>query len=210
MALERLVALYPTPEYWTDLIYRVMKKPGFSDRLLLDYYRLQFQNGKIEDGSDFVDMAELALLAGLPVEAKTAIDAGYAANLLGTGKEATKHKQLRDRVNKQAADDIKSLDAGEAAAKNAKTGIGMVNIGYNYVINGQYDKGLALMEQGIAKGGLKSPEEAKLHLGMAYLKAGKRDKATETLKSVQGRDGSADFARLWLLVPADKFAPAAK
>lgn len=210
VALERLVALYPTPEFWTDLIYRVMKKPGFSDRLLLDYYRLQFLNGKLEDATDFVDMAELALLAGLPAEAKTAIEAGYAANVLGTGKEATKHKQLRDRVNKQAADDIKSLDAGEAAAKNAKTGIGLVNIGYNYVINGQYDKGLGLMEQGIAKGGLKSPDEAKLHLGMAYLRAGKRDKAVETLKSVQGRDGSADFARLWLLVPANKFAPEAK
>ena len=210
VALERMVALYPKPEFWADLLYRVTKKPGFSDRLLLDYYRLLILNDKFEDGAQFVDMAELALLAGLPVEAKTAIDAGYAANLLGTGKEATKHKQLRDRVNKQAADDVKSLDAGEAAAKNAKTGIGMVNIGYNYVINGQFDKGLALMEQGIAKGGLKSPDEAKLHLGVAYLKAGKRDKAVETLKPIQGRDGSGDLARLWLLVPADKFAPVAK
>lgn len=210
VALERMVALYPKPEFWADLLYRVTKKTGFSDRLLLDYYRLLILNDKFEDGAQFVDMAELALLAGLPVEAKTAIDAGYAANLLGTGKEAAKHKQLRDRVNKQAADDVKSLDAGEAAAKNAKTGIGMVNIGYNYVVNGQYDKGLALMEQGIAKGGLKSPDEAKLHLGMAYLKAGKRDKAVETLKSVQGRDGSGDLARLWLLVPEDKFAPVAK
>ncbi len=210
LALERLVELYPTPEYWAGLIYSVTKKPGFSERMQLDYYRLLLLNDKIEDAADFVDMAELALLAGSPAEAKAAMDAGYTANVLGTGKEAAKQKQLRDRVNKQAADDIKSLDAGEAAAKNAKTGIGLVNIGYNYIVNGQYDKGLSLMEQGIAKGGLKYPEEAKLHLGMAYLKAGKRDKAVETLKSVKGSDGSADFARLWLLVPADKFAPAAK
>ncbi|BBB64311.1 MULTISPECIES: tetratricopeptide repeat protein [unclassified Undibacterium] len=210
LALERLVALYPTPEYWAGLIYSVTKKPGFSERMQLDYYRLLLLNDKIEDAADFVDMAELALLAGSPAEAKAAMDAGYAANVLGTGKEAAKQKQLRDRVNKQAADDIKSLDAGEAAAKNAKTGIGLVNIGYNYIVNGQYDKGLTLMEQGIAKGGLKYPEEAKLHLGMAYLKAGKRDKAAEILKSVKGSDGSADFARLWLLVPANKFAPEAK
>lgn len=209
-ALERIVALYPKPEYWADLLYRVTHKTGFSDRMLLDYYRLLILNYKLEDAEQFVDMAELALQAGLPVEAKIAIDAGYAENLLGTGKEAAKHKQLRDRVYKQAADDIKNLDAGETAAKNAKTGVGMVNIGFNYVMNGQYDKGVALMEQGMAKGGLKYVDESKLHLGIAYLKAGKRDKATEILQSIQSKDGTADFARFWLMVPADKLATAAK
>jgi hypothetical protein len=78
----------------------------------------------------------------------------------------------------------------------------MVNIGYNYVLNGQFDKGIALIEQGIAKGGLKSVDEAKLHLGMAYLHAGNRDKAKEVFKSIQSNDGAADLGRLWLLVPA--------
>ena len=210
--LERMLELYPQKEYWGDLIYRIERKPGFSERLRLDLYRLLLATDKFDDGAQYMDMAELALLAGLPVEAKTAIDAGYAINLLGTGKDAAKHKQLRDKVYKQAADDTKNLDAGEAAAKNAKTGVGMLNYGYNYVINGQFDKGVALMEQGLAKGGLKSVDEAKLHLGIAYLKAGKRDKAVETLKSVQSTDGASDIARLWLLVPTENLnaVPGAK
>lgn len=198
--LERVVQHYPTREYWGDLIYRTEHKPGFSDRLRLDLYRLLLITKNIDDAGQYVEMAELALLAGLPAEAKTTIDAGYASGLLGTGKEAAKHKQLRDRVYKQAAEDIKTLDAGETSAKNAKTGTGLVNIGYNYVINAQAEKGIALMEQGIAKGGLKSMDEAKLHLGMAYLQSGNRDKALEVFKSIQGTDGAADLARLWTYV----------
>ncbi|PXX45315.1 tetratricopeptide repeat protein [Undibacterium pigrum] len=210
--LERLIELYPQKEYWADILYTIENRPGFSDRLRLDMYRLLLATNNLEEGPQFVEMTELALLAGLPAEAKTTVDAGYAANLLGTGKDASKHKQLRDKVNKQAADDIKTLDAGEASAKSAKTGVGLLNIGYNYVINGQHEKGLALMEQGLAKGGLKSVDEAKLHLGMAYLQAGNRDKAKEILKSIQSKDGAADLARLWLLVPpaGSKAAPAAK
>lgn len=198
--LERMVAHYPKKEYWADLLYRIPNKPNFSERLRLDWYRLMLATDSLEEAPQYVEMTELALLAGLPVEAKKVVDAGYTANMLGVGKDAAKHKQLRDKVNKQAADDIKSMEAGEAAAKAAKNGVGMVNMGYNYVINAQAAKGIALIEQGIAKGGLKAPEEAKLHLGMAYLQAGNKAKAAEIFKTIQGTDGTADLSKLWLLV----------
>lgn len=198
--LERMVAHYPKKEYWGDLLYRIPNKEGFSDRLRLDWYRILLATDNLEDPAQYAEMAELALLAGLPTEAKKVVEAGYAANLLGTGKDAARHKPLRDKATKQAAEDAKSMEAGEAAAKNAKTGTGMVNMGYNYVISEQYEKGIALMEQGIAKGGLKAPEEAKLHLGMAYLQSGNKAKAAETFKTIQVTDGTADLARLWLLV----------
>ena len=57
-----------------------------------------------------------------------------------------------------------------------------------------------LIDQGIAKGGLKAPEEAKLHLGMAYLQSGNKAKAAEIFKTIQGSDGTADLGRYWLLV----------
>ena len=63
--------------------------------------------------------------------------------------------------------------------------------------DGQYDRGIALIEAGLAKGGLKYPEEAKLHLGMAYHKAGNKAKAAEVLKTVQGNDGAVELARYW-------------
>ncbi|NGY07048.1 hypothetical protein G7Y85_19920, partial [Solimonas terrae] len=60
-------------------------------------------------------------------------------------------------------------------------------------------KGIALMQQGIAKGGLKNPDVARLHLGYAQLLAGKKADAVRTLSSVRGKDGSASLARLWLI-----------
>ena len=57
-----------------------------------------------------------------------------------------------------------------------------------------------MMEQGIAKGEIKYDDDATLHLGMAYLQAGKKASAVKILKSVQGKDGTADLARYWLIV----------
>ena len=58
---------------------------------------------------------------------------------------------------------------------------------------------LALMEQGIQKGGITRLEEARLHLAIAYLAAGQKAKAVAAFKSVQGADATADLARLWLI-----------
>ena len=57
--------------------------------------------------------------------------------------------------------------------------------------------GLQLMQQGVAKGGLKRPEDAKLHVAIAYLLAGDGAKAQAAFKTVSGNDGTADLARLW-------------
>ena len=65
---------------------------------------------------------------------------------------------------------------------------------------GQFDKGISLMQQGIAKGKLKRSDEANLHLGIAYLRAGQKAKAREAFKLVSGTDGAADLARLWIRV----------
>jgi hypothetical protein len=197
--LERLVAMYPKKDYWADLLGRLFSKPTFSDRLLLDAYRMKFAIGDMEEVRDYVDMSELAMRAGFPAEAKKALDQGYQTGVLGKGADAAKHKKLRDAAAKSVADDQKTMAQGEADAAKKKDGTGLVNLGYAFVTAGQPDKGLSLMEQGIQKGGLKHPEDAKLHLALAYAQAGKKDEAIEKLKAVQGADGTADLARYWTM-----------
>jgi hypothetical protein len=46
---------------------------------------------------------------------------------------------------------------------------------------------------------MKRPDDAKLHLGIACLQAGRKAEALQVLKSVQGSDGTADLARFWIL-----------
>jgi hypothetical protein len=56
-----------------------------------------------------------------------------------------------------------------------------------------------MMEQGLRKGGLKHPDEARLHLGYAYHLAGQNQKAIRVFKTVHGADGAASLARLWII-----------
>jgi tetratricopeptide (TPR) repeat protein len=197
--LERLVSLYPTPEFWTDVLRRMTNKTTFNDRLRLDGYRLQMATAKEMEAEEYVDMTERAMMTGFFIEAKQTMDAGFAAGKLGKGADASKHKQLQDKANKGAADDAKTIDAGEAGALKAKTGTPMVNLGYAYVTMGQFDKGIELINKGIAKGGLKNPEDAKLRLAVALAKAGKKDEALKAFEAVKGADGTADLARYWTM-----------
>ena len=198
-AMEKLVTYYPKREYWVDLLTRLQRKPNFSDRLALDTYRLSLASGSMTAANDFMEMAQLALQADFAAESKQVLDKGFASGALGTGPQAERHKRLRDLVTKRLEEDKKTLADDERQALAAKDGNGLVNVGMNLVFNGQAAKGLQLMQQGVAKGGLKRPEDAKLHVAIAYLLAGDSAKAQAAFKTVSGNDGTADLARLWSL-----------
>lgn len=198
-ALERLVTHYPKKEYWVDLLARLQRKPNFSDRLALDTYRLSLATGSLSAANDYMEMAQLAVQAGFPAEARQVLDKGFEAKVLGQGAEAERHKRLKDLVAKKLEEDKAARDAAIAEAQSAKDGTALVNAGMNLVFNGDKQKGLQLMQQGLAKGNLKREHDARLHYAIAQLLAGDNGKAQQTLKQVGGTDGTADLARLWNL-----------
>lgn len=197
--LEKLATFYPKKEYWADLLSRVQTTRGFSDRLQLDVYRLKLASGLMAGTSDYMEMAQMALGDEYPAEAKKVVDQGFASKVLGTGADVERQKRLADLAAKRFAEGQAGLAKEEATALAARDGNDLVTLGYNYVGYGQAAKGLSLMEQGIKKGGLRRPEDAKLHLGIAYLQAGQKAKALQVFKTVAGTDGTADLARLWTL-----------
>ncbi|CAG0944153.1 hypothetical protein GPROT2_02450 [Gammaproteobacteria bacterium] len=198
-ALERLVTYYPKKEYWVDLLARLQRKPSFSDRLALDTYRLGLATGTISKPNDYMEMAQLALQAGFPAEARQVMDKGYEAKVLGQGAEAERHKRLQDLIAKKIEEEKAGRDAAIAEAQAAKDGTALVNVGMNLVFAGEKQKGLQLMQQGLAKGHLKREQDARLHYAVAQLMAGENGKVQATLKQVGGNDGTADLARLWAL-----------
>ena len=206
--IEKMLNYYPKKSLWANVISGVQRKPGFSDRLALDVYRLQLATGNLSSTNDFMEMAQLALQGGFAAEGKKIIDDGYANGSFGKGAEAERHKRLKDLAEKRLAD-AKKLTAGgqeESDANAAKDGNALVTLGEKLVANGQAEKGIALMEAGIKKGNLRRPEDAKLHLGLAYIQAGQKPKGVQTLKTVQGNDGVADLARLWIIFTQQKGA----
>jgi hypothetical protein len=197
--IEKLAANYPKTQYWTDLLNRVQGKPGFSSRLSVDVYRLKLANNLLKKPSEFMEMAQLVLQAKAPAEAIKVIDKGYKAGALGTGPDAARHQRLKDLADKTLADQNKSAAADEAQLIKDGDFDGLADLGYSLVQSGQADKGLKLMDTAIKSGKLKRPEDAKLHLGEAYAVAGKKQQAISTLKSVDGKDGTADLARYFIM-----------
>ncbi|WP_225862800.1 hypothetical protein [Ideonella benzenivorans] len=195
-ALEKLVANYPKKDYWAALLGRLQRKPGFSDRFGIDVLRLKLATGNLSSANDYMELAQLAMQAGLPSEGKAVVDKGLAAGILGTGAEATRHKRLLDLAVQQEKDG-KAAIANEVA--QARDGNAMVQAGTRLVSYGQLDQGIALIEQGIAKDQLRKPADAKLRLGQALLKKNKA-RALQVLRSVQGADGVADIARLYAIL----------
>ena len=201
---EKLVTYYPGNKQYVGIYLSDLPgKSGFSSRFSLDLLRLRLSSGNLTAAADFMEMAQLLLQAQLPAEAKSVVDKGYAAGVLGTGAEAARQQRLRDLVNKTAVESAASLIKRTSDAKVSKTGDDLVAIGSEYVSMGKYDEGIDLIQQGIAKDTLKHPEDAKLRLGVAQLQSGKAKAAgTKQLRSVQGSDGAPEVARLYIALGA--------
>jgi hypothetical protein len=196
VALEGLVRWHPRDSYWSDMLYRTRGKENYNIRFSSDIVRLQkVATTKMEE-QDYIELAEVDQLEGQFIEGKAVLDAGIAN---GAVTQNAKVKKLKAELDKAAADDMKNIAASESSARKAKNGTGLVNLGYAFVTMGQYDKGLQLIQEGIAKGGLKNAEDAKLRLGYSYAMAGKKEEAIKILETVQGNDGRADLARYWIL-----------
>ena len=203
--LERLAADYPKPEYWTDLMGRALRQPGFDERLRIDALRLGLAAQALPEAGFYVELAERALAAGFITEAQRVLDAGFASGKLGQGSDAAEHKALQQRVAKQAEADrpaAGAANAASAAAAPGRSGQAVFNSGYDLFAAGQAGEGIALMEQGLQRGIQRNPDDARLRLGAAYVLTGNAAKAKELLtplRSAGKADGLSDLARLWLI-----------
>jgi Tetratricopeptide repeat len=187
--LEKLVAYHPKQSYWDDLFQSIRTKPGYSSALDIDTYRLRRATGSLTTADDYMEMTQLAIVAGTTAEGKQVIDQGFASGVLGHDAQADREKRLQALAAKRA----------QAPADSANP-VAPVDLGFNQVFAGQTKQGLAAMEAAIAKGGLDHPDQAQLHLGVAYYVAGDKTRAVQAFRAVKGSDGSADLARLWILV----------
>ncbi|HEU0202034.1 MAG TPA: hypothetical protein VFR86_16585, partial [Burkholderiaceae bacterium] len=194
--LEHWVVQYPKKEVWADLIGRAAGRPGFAERLQLDLYRLMRATGTLESAEQFEHMAQLSLDAGYPAEARQVLEEGFTRERLGSGPNAQRQNRMRRTAEQKAASD--TVGALDAMVPNVQTSVGLLNIGYAMTTLGEIDKGVKLMRQGIAKGGLKHPEDARLRLGAVLARAGRTEEAREVLSGVTGKDGTGDLARLWV------------
>lgn len=195
-AMEKLVAHYPRQEYWAALLHALATRPGFPSRLGLDMLRLKLATGALKSGGEYVEAVQLAMLEGFPAEARMFLDAGFSSRLLGAGAEADSHRRLAERVEGKLREEQRnpSRNLGQVLA-----GEPLFDAGFNQVLHGKADQGLAMMEQALKKGGFRRPEDARLRFGYACRLAGRKEKAELAFKAIPAAEPAAVLARLWLL-----------
>ena len=206
--LELLARYYPQPKYWVELISRERETENFADRLILDNYRQKVVILGHVDDRERINYAALAARAGYPIEAKKVLDEAYATKPF-TGTDLADATRLRAEVNKAAASDVAQMAAGEKAALAGKDGNALASQGLLVTLADDPAKGAQLIEQGVARGGLRQPEDVKLHLGYAQVRAGRDADALKTFQSVNGANGPAAIAHVWILYLQSRAAAAA-
>lgn len=198
-ALDMLLKRYPSEKYWRDRLQMVQDLPDLGDRENFEILRLMNEVGVLKDAGEVIELAELSIQLGLPGEAKTVLEKGFASQTLGTGEGADRQKRLLNMASTQAADDAKTLAQVEKEAAGAATGDAQAKVGEAYLNYGQLDAAVAALQAGIAKGGLKSVDTANLQLGIAQYRLGKIQEATTALAAVTQNQALKELAVLWTL-----------
>jgi tetratricopeptide (TPR) repeat protein len=191
---ERLVARYPKAEYWQNLM--VSLRNTADDKSLLGVYRLMSEVDILSRSDDYTEMAQLAVEAGSPGEAQRVLEKAFSKNVFIVPREKDKNLRLLEAVKKKAAEGRAGIAALEAAAK---TGDEDVAVGQQYLGYEMYDKAVAALQRGIAKGGLANRDGAQILLGIAQLRLHHRDEAVKAFKGAKGDPKLARLANLWVL-----------
>lgn len=197
-SLERMVAYYPKPEYWQNLMHSLFRAGG-NDRSMLHIYRLASEVEALRGPEDYTEMAQLAIEQGSPGEAQRILEKGFANNVFVEERAKASNTRLLESAKKQAAADKAALAKLEKDAAAAKTGDADMALGLAYLSYEQPEKAAEALNRALTKGGLKNEAEARLLLGIAQLRAGKKDEATKAFESVKGNPTYERLANLWNL-----------
>ena len=192
--LKLLLQNYPSKAYWGEMIPRLARQANFNARFDLDLYRLLELTGNLEDAIEYIDMANLALKAGLPAEASRMVEQAYSAGLLGKGSDAVNHQKLRQQIQQRLTEDVKALPALEKSAKDANALASLADV---YASQQKWDQAQLNYSKAIAMGGLRREAETRLHAGIVLFKAGQKEEARKMWDSVQGDATAVDIAQLW-------------
>jgi Tetratricopeptide repeat len=200
-AVEKLVTYYPKPEYWANALAPLVRMDIKDAHLQLNVYRLMNDVGVLKLPTDYAEMAEIALDAGYPGETQNVLQQAFAKNVFIEQRDKDRYHHLLEGAKQRSANDQSQLATVEQTAAGAPNGDALVQVGGAYISYGQNDKALAAISKGIAKGGLKSPDEANLLLGIAQLRQKNNAAAQQAFDKVasSSNSGYARLGKLWAL-----------
>ncbi len=195
--LFALVTHYPNDGYWNALIKQINSQ-GVNPYGQLDIMRLQYQKHLLKTDDDWFNFAKLAFALNLPGDAKSILDEGFKAKVLGNAP-ANRDQRLKQVVDEAVTKDKAILELDDATTAKGTAGDNDIMVGRRFASYGQYDKAIAAITRGLAKDGVSNPDQARLDLGRIQMVAGHVEQGRRTLLSIRSDSSVRDIARLFLI-----------
>lgn len=195
--LKQLLSAYPSKPYWAEVIGRMSQQAGLNTRLELDLYRLLEQTDNMEDAAEYIEMAALALKAGLPSEAVRILNKGFDGGILGKGGEAAAHNKLRTDAQKKVREDDALFAQLE---KTAKDGASWAAVGDVHFSRQNWSAAHVAYAKAIESGGLRREHEVRLHDAISLIQADQKQAARQQLALVNGDATAVELAALWAIL----------
>ena len=203
---QTLVKLYPTQDNWRLLSSELRKQATGDDRTALNVYRLMAELDLMDTPKVYLEAAVVAIQSGLPAEAVSFIEQGYARKVFGPEDESRTQRILVDARRKLAAQQP-NLGKLTQTANASKSGQDEVLLGEVLLSYGQADKALAAGKRALAKGA--NPDDVWMLVGRSQLLLKNGSEATKAFGQVKGAS-AAPIARLWAIYASRINSSAAK
>jgi tetratricopeptide (TPR) repeat protein len=190
-----LLINWPKKRYWFSLA-GAFSELG-EDENLINAYGAANDQGMLEKESELVTMAQLFMQREVPYKAGQLLEREMAS---GRVSKSAKNYRLLSQAWQLSMEDEKAIPALREAARLSDDGVLDIRLGNAYLNTGKYDDCVKSVRAGIRKGGLKSPDNAHISLGMCLYNVRQYSVAIRAFETAGKTPRSRKTSNQWIRV----------
>ncbi len=190
-----LLMNWPKKRYWFSLAGAYTELG--EDENLVNAYEAAHTQQLLEKESELVTMAQLYMQREIPFKAAQLLE-----KEMGTGRvtKNAKNYRLLSQSWQLAQEDKKAIPALKEAARMSDDGELDVRLGNTLLNTGDYAGCISSVRNGIRKGGLKSPDNAQISLGMCLYNERKYSDSVKAFEAAGKVARSRKVSAQWIRV----------
>ena len=194
--IQKILLLnWPKKRYWFSLA-GAYTELGEEANLMAAYDAAHTQ-GLLEKESELVTMAQLYMQNEVPYKAGSLMEKEMNG---GRVSKDAKNYRLLSQAWTLAMEDQKAIPALQEAARLSSEGELDLRLGNAYLNTGDYDKCVSSVRAGLRKGGIKSPDNAHISLGMCLYNQKKYRDAIKAFREAGKTPRSRRVSTQWVKV----------
>jgi len=186
---------WPKKRYWFSLAGAYTELG--EDENLINAYAAAFDQRMLEKESELVTMAQLYMQREVPYKAGRLLEREMES---GRVSKNAKNYRLLSQAWQLSMEDEKAIPALTEAARLSSEGELDVRLGNALLNTGKYNDCVTSVKAGIRKGGLKSPDNAQISLGMCLYNLRQYRAAITAFQSAAKTSRSRRISNQWINV----------